>query len=83
MMLKKKLMHRFDVSLVLGMHLIRSDREELTLTIARVESTTYTKSVLERVGMAECNPVTGAGAEMLSCSARGNTTIINETGKLL
>ena len=66
--LKIKLVDRFtmtdmgDVSMVLGMQITR-DREAKTLTISQDH---YTKSVLARFGMGECNPVhkTGAGAEL-------------------
>ena len=61
---KIQLMDRFarDVWMVLGMQIAR-DREAKTLTISQEH---YVKSVLERFGMAECNPVhtTGAGAEL-------------------
>ena len=50
-----------DVSLVLGMQITR-DREKTTLTI----SEEYTKSILERFGMANCKPVgtPGFGSEL-------------------
>ena len=58
--LKKELSHRFrmtdlgDVSHYLGME-IRRDREKGTLMLLQ---TAYLKVVLERFGMAECNPST-------------------------
>ena len=80
--LKMQLMNRFamndigDVSMVLGMQIIR-DREAKTLTISQEH---YTKSVLARVGMAECNPVhtTGAGAE--SSLKQPDTMLLDSTG---
>ena len=57
--IKSKLMEKFkmtdvgDVSLVLGMQITR-DREKKTLTITQEE---YTKSILERFGMANSKPV--------------------------
>ena len=53
-----------DVSLVLGM-LITRDREKKTLTISQEE---YTKSILERFGMANCKPAgtPGCGSELLT-----------------
>ena len=66
--LKGKLMARFkmtdmgDVSLVLGMRVTR-DRKNGTLTI---NQDNYTKSILEKYGMGDCNPLStpGAGAEL-------------------
>ena len=51
-----------DLSLVLGMQITR-DRETKTLTISQEE---YTKSILERLGMANCKPVvtSGFGSEL-------------------
>ena len=55
-MIKTKLMDQFkmtdmgDVSLVLGMQVTR-DRQGKTLTISQEN---YTKSILERFGMADC-----------------------------
>ena len=66
--IKQKLMSRFsmtdmgDVSLVLGMGVTR-DREKGTVTITQEN---YTKSLLERYGMANCNPAytPGVGKEL-------------------
>ena len=66
--IKQKLMSRFsmadmgDVSLVLGMDVTR-DREKGTVTIAQQK---YTKSMLERYGMASCNSTytPGMGKEL-------------------
>ena len=51
-----------DVSLVLGMQITR-DREKKSLTISQEE---YTKSILERFGMANCKLVgtPGFGSEL-------------------
>ena len=57
--IRSKLMEKFkmtdmgDVSPVLGMQITR-DREKKTLTISQEE---YTKSILERFGMANCKSV--------------------------
>ena len=54
--IKRKLLDQFkmtdigDISLVLGMHVTR-DRQGKTLTISQEN---YTKSILERFGMADC-----------------------------
>ena len=66
--IKQKLMSRFsmtdmrDVSLVLGMGVTR-DREKGTVTITHEK---YTKSLLERYGMASCNSTytPGVGNEL-------------------
>ena len=56
--IKRKLMDQLkmtdmgDVSLVLGMQVTR-DRQGKTLTISQEN---YTKSILERFGMADCKP---------------------------
>ena len=59
---KFKMTDMGDVSLVLGMQITR-DREKKTLTISQEE---YTKSILERFGMANCKPVgtPGFGSEL-------------------
>ena len=57
LMEKFKMTYMGDVSLVLGMQINR-DRETKTLTISQEE---YTKSILERFGMASCKP--GFGSE--------------------
>ncbi|CAN0011358.1 unnamed protein product [Sphacelaria rigidula] len=67
-MLKRKLMVRFkmtdmgDVSLVLGMRVTR-DRKNGPLTLSHEN---YTKSILEKYGMGDCNPLStpGTGAEL-------------------
>ena len=62
-MIKRKLMNKFnikdmdDISLVLGMHVTR-DRENGTLTISQEK---YTKSILDRFGMADCIPASISG----------------------
>ena len=66
--IKRKLMDRFkvidlgDVLLVLGMQVTR-DRQGKTLTISQEN---YTKSILERFGMADCKPSStpGFGSEI-------------------
>ena len=66
--IRSKLMEKFkttdmaNVSLMLGMQITR-DREKKTLTISQDE---YTKSILERFGMANCKPVStpGFGTEL-------------------
>ena len=59
---KFKLMDMGDVSLVLGMQVTR-DRERGTLTITQEN---YTKSILDRLGMGSCNPLStpGFGSEL-------------------
>ena len=59
---KFKMTDMGDVSLVLGMQITR-DREKKTLTISQEE---YTKSILERFGMANCKLVgtPGFGSEL-------------------
>ena len=64
------------VSMVLDMQ-ITTDREAKTLTISQ---THYAKSVLARLGMAECNPVrtTGASAELFL--KQPDTMLLDSTG---
>ena len=64
------------VSMVLDMQ-ITADREAKTLTISQ---THYAKSVLARLGMAECNPVrtTGASAELFL--KQPDTMLLDPTG---
>ena len=74
--IRSKLMEKFkmtdmdDVSLVLGMQITR-DREKKTLTISQEG---YTKSILERLGMANCKPVGTSSFQLNNrkrrCSAR-------------
>lgn len=67
-MLKEKLLVRFkmtdmgDVSPVLGMRVTR-DRKNGTITISQAN---YTKSIQEKYGVRDCNPLSasGAGAEL-------------------
>ena len=60
LMEKLKMTDMGDVSFVLGMQITR-EREKKTLTISQEE---YTKSILERFGVANCKPVTpGFGSE--------------------
>ena len=66
--LKEKLMARFsmtdlgEVSLILGMKITR-DRSKRTL---RISLTDYTRSILDRFNMKDCNPVSTpiTGAEL-------------------
>ena len=66
--LKEKLMARFsmtdlgEVSLVLGRKITR-DRSKRTL---RISQTNYTRSILDRFNMKDCNPVStpSTGAEL-------------------
>ena len=63
------------VSLALGMQTTR-DREKKTLTISREE---YTKSILERFGMANCKPVgTPSFGSELSTKQREETLLSKE-----
>ena len=66
-----------DVSLVLGMEVVR-DREGKTVTISQE---TYTKSLLERYGMAKCNPAytPGVGQELSLDQPREK--VLNEEDK--
>ena len=63
-----------DVSLVLGMQVTR-DRQGKTLTISQEN---YTKSILERFGMADCKPSTtpGFGSELSMKQLEG--TLLNK-----
>ena len=78
--IKRKLMDQFkmtdmgDVSLVLGMQVTR-DRQGKTLTISQEN---YTKSILERFGMADCKPSStpGFGSELSTKQPEG--TLLNK-----
>ena len=78
--IKRKLMDQFkmtymgDVSLVLGMQVTR-DRQGKTLTISQEN---YTKSILERFGMADCklSSTPGFGPELSTKQPEG--TLLNK-----
>ena len=83
--LKEKLMARFsmtdlgEVSLILGMKITR-DRSKRTL---RISLTDYTRSILDRFNMKDCNPVStpSTGAE-LSLNQPTNTLLDEDGVKL-
>ena len=60
-----------DVSLVLGMQVTR-DRQQTTIAIS-LEN--YTRSILERFGMADCKPVSTPGFGQLSTNQPEQTLI--------
>ena len=79
--IRSKLMEKFkmtdmgDVSFVLGMQITR-DSEKKTLTIGQE----YTKSILERFGMANCKPVGSPGfSSELSSKLPEETLLSKET----
>ena len=78
--IKRKLIARFkmtdmgDVSLVLGMHVTR-DRQNNTLTISQEN---YTKSILEKIGMASCKPSSTPGCGPELSTKQPEDTLLNE-----
>ena len=70
-----------DVSLVLGMQVTR-DRKYETLTISQEN---YTKSILERFGMADCKPSStpGVGSEISTKQPEGTLLDKEETQRYL
>ena len=78
--IKQKLMKRFkmtdmgDVSLVLGMQVTR-DRQQKTITISQEN---YTRSILEKFGMADCKPVSTPGFGQELSTNQPEQTLLNE-----
>jgi len=78
--IKQKLMKRFkmtdmgDVSLVLGMQ-VRRDRQQKTITISQEN---YTRSILEKFGMADCKPVSTPGFGQELSTNQPEQTLLNE-----
>ena len=82
-MVKEKLKQRFKmtdmgaVSLVLGME-IKRDLERGTLTISQE---TYSKSILERLGMSECKPTNTPGYGQELSNQQPDKTLLDEEEK--
>ena len=63
-----------DVSLVLGMQVTR-DRQQKTMTISQEN---YTRSILEKFGMADCKPVSTPGFGQDLSTNQPEQTLFNE-----
>ena len=78
--IKQKLMKRFkmtdmgDVSLVLGMQVTR-DHQQKTITISQGN---YTRSILEKFGIADCKPVSTPGFGQELSTNQPEQTLLNE-----
>lgn len=81
--IKRKLMQRFkmtdmgDVSLVLGMQVTR-DRANCTLSISQED---YTRSILQKFGMADCKPVSTPGAGPELSTNQPESSLLNDEEK--